>query len=466
MGSKDSSSSERGSRSPGSQTGTTGVVLQGSSGRSKSSDQSVTKVTILGAGGGIGQPLAMLLMLHNDLIQHVAMHDLIDSIEGIGMDVSHIDRRCKITTHLGPEGLPEAVKGAKVIIIPAGLAQKPGMTRDDLFASNAKIVYNIMKVCVHTEPNAMLAIITNPVNSLVPVACEVYYHHLSHESSLRNNPDTKHEETADENQTDGTGARSAGGANPVSPDQPGSPAKHSEHSPAICGPKSICSAAPQKPKFHNSFRRIFGVTTLDVVRASTLTARSALFKSEPNGMFKDPSTIKVPVVGGHAGRTIIPLLTQATPRLDRKKLLEDKATRTTLIESIQQAGIEVLNAKKGRGSATIAMAYSACRFTLSLLRAINGEPNIVECAYVHQPTPMFGDLHYFATPLLLGKEGFTKSLGIPGQPTEGSSNKQQSQNPDGLLPYEQAMLEEGAKELRLSVARGEDFVKERLSSER
>lgn len=58
-------------------------------------------------------------------------------------------------------------------MISAGLARKPGMTRDQLFDVNASIVANLVSHCAQNCPDAHIAIITNPVNSLVPVACEV-----------------------------------------------------------------------------------------------------------------------------------------------------------------------------------------------------------------------------------------------------------------------------------------------------
>lgn len=372
----------------------------------------ITKVAILGAAGGIGQPLALLLMLHSEYIQHLALYDLVH-VRGVGADLSHIDRQCKVTTHLGPDELAECVRNCKVVIIPAGLAQKPGMSRDDLFGSNAKIVYNLARVCAQVAPQAQIALISNPVNSLVPLFCEVYSHLLCGK---------QHQQ------------------------QHQAPAQNDSQQP-VQQQQQAHKSEGRHCAFNDCFRRIYGLTTLDVVRASTLTARSAMFKSEPNGLFKDPAKVQVPVVGGHAGKTIIPLLSQATPKLDRKRLAEDKATTSTLIESIQEAGIEVLNAKKGAGSATLSMAYAACRFTISLLRAQQGEQNIVECAYVRHQQPIVQDLEYFSTPLVLGKDGYAKSLGL-----------------GKVMPFEQQMIDDGARELRSSVAKGEDFAREQLSS--
>jgi len=59
------------------------------------------------------------------------------------------------------------------VVIPAGVPRKPGMTRDDLFNTNASIVKTLVEGCAEFCPDAMIAIISNPVNSTVPIAAEV-----------------------------------------------------------------------------------------------------------------------------------------------------------------------------------------------------------------------------------------------------------------------------------------------------
>merc|ERR1711988_1500883 len=56
---------------------------------------------------------------------------------------------------------------------PAGVPRKPGMTRDDLFNINAGIVKTLVEGCADACPNACILIISNPVNSTVPIASEV-----------------------------------------------------------------------------------------------------------------------------------------------------------------------------------------------------------------------------------------------------------------------------------------------------
>jgi malate dehydrogenase len=89
--------------------------------------------------------------------------------------------------------------------------------------------------------------------------------------------------------------------------------------------------------------RLFGVTTLDVVRSSR-------FLGEIKN--KDPKDIEVTVVGGHSGVTIVPLLSQTSIGKDVKGE-EYKA----LVKRIQFGGDEVVQAKAGTGSATLSMGF-------------------------------------------------------------------------------------------------------------
>lgn len=313
----------------------------------------ISKIAVLGASGGIGQPLSLLLK-SSPVISHLALYD-VANIAGVAADLSHINSNPKVTSHQGIDQLADCVKDSNVIIIPAGVPRKPGMTRDDLFNTNASIVRDLCKVCAEAAPRALLAIISNPVNSTVPIASEVY--------------------------------------------------------------KKVGSYDPN---------RIFGVTTLDVVRASA-------FISELKNL--NPSELQVPVVGGHAGTTIIPLISQAKPPVS---FPHDQLE--PLIKRIQDAGTEVVKAKAGTGSATLSMAYAGARFALSLLRGLKGEPNVVECSYVR--SSVVPGLDYFSTPILLGKNGLEKNLGL-----------------QNLSEYEKKMVDAAKSELQASIKKGEDFVK-------
>eukprot|EP01026_Neomeris_dumetosa_P045208 TRINITY_DN38275_c0_g1_i1.p1 TRINITY_DN38275_c0_g1~~TRINITY_DN38275_c0_g1_i1.p1 ORF type:complete len:195 (-),score=22.64 TRINITY_DN38275_c0_g1_i1:35-619(-) len=128
------------------------------------------KVAVLGASGGIGQPLAALMKM-NPGVSHLALYDIMGTA-GVAADISHINTAAKVTGHTGPEELAECLKGADLVIIPAGVPRKPGMTRQDLFNINAGIVKDLAEACGKNCPGALLNIISPPVTSTVPIVAE------------------------------------------------------------------------------------------------------------------------------------------------------------------------------------------------------------------------------------------------------------------------------------------------------
>ena len=75
---------------------------------------------------------------------------------------------------VGKEQLEAVLVGMDLVIIPAGIPRKPGMTRDDLFNINAGIVRTLCEGVAKCCPDAIVNIISNPVNSTVPIAAEVF----------------------------------------------------------------------------------------------------------------------------------------------------------------------------------------------------------------------------------------------------------------------------------------------------
>merc|ERR1712113_1112349 len=137
--------------------------------------------------------------------------------------------------------LEECLTGCDLVLIPAGMPRKPGMTRDDLFKVNADIAKKIVEACAKFCPEAVLGMIVNPVNSVVPAMAELY---------------------------------KKKGLDPL---------------------------------------KVVGISTLDVVRANK-------FVGEITG--KNPNYINVPVIGGHAGVTIMPVFSQdkEAAKIDKDKI--------------------------------------------------------------------------------------------------------------------------------------------------
>lgn len=317
------------------------------------SSHNLTKVAILGAAGGIGQPLS-LLMKQSSLVSDLALYDVRGS-PGVAADVSHVNTPSTVKGYLPEgEGLEKALDGAQVVLVPAGVPRKPGMTRDDLFNMNASIAADLATAAAKVCPKAHMLIIANPVNSTVPIVGEVFKKHK------------------------------------------------------VFDPK-----------------RLFGVTTLDVVRASAFL--SSLAKSHP----KDT---KVQVIGGHSGVTIVPLLSQ-TPQ--GKSVTGD--AYKALVKRIQFGGDEVVEAKSGAGSATLSMAYAAAVFTESLLKALGGAKGIVEPTFVQSHLYEKEGVEYFASNVELGPEGVSKILPI------GSVSNEEQELIKACLPELKKNIEKGVK---------------------
>uniref|UniRef100_A0A8C2V2X9 Malate dehydrogenase n=1 Tax=Chinchilla lanigera TaxID=34839 RepID=A0A8C2V2X9_CHILA len=111
------------------------------------SAQNNAKVAVLGASGGIGQPLSLLLK-NSPLVSRLTLYDIAHT-PGVAADLSHIETRATVK----------------------------GMTRDDLFNTNATIVATLTAACAQHCPEAMICIIANPVNSTIPITAEVFKKH-------------------------------------------------------------------------------------------------------------------------------------------------------------------------------------------------------------------------------------------------------------------------------------------------
>lgn len=310
------------------------------------------KVSVLGAAGGIGQALSLLLKLDLPENSFLSLYDIAPITPGVAKDLSHIPTSVRVDGYTGDDPTP-ALKGADVVLICAGVARKPGMDRSDLFNINATIIKNLVTNIAETAPQSCICIITNPVNTLVALAAEV----------LKN----------------------AGVYNK---------------------------------------NKLFGITTLDIIRAEDFVAEKKGLPAEH---------VRVNVIGGHSGKTILPVLSQVQGvEFSEQEVIE-------LTERIQNAGTEVVNAKAGGGSATLSMARAASIFGIRLVQALLGRQGIIQSAYVDGGNACSP---FFTQPLLLGKNGIERVL------------------PFGeLSPFEEKTKQEMLSILHADIQKGIDFVK-------
>lgn len=117
---------------------------------------------MLGACGGIGQPLSLLLKM-NPRVHELAMYD-IQYPQGVASDLSHVPSPCAVQG-FGAGQIMEALKDAKIVVCAAGSPRKAGVTREEQFRINSKVVKELAKSCSIMNPHAIYCIVTNPVSS-------------------------------------------------------------------------------------------------------------------------------------------------------------------------------------------------------------------------------------------------------------------------------------------------------------
>merc|ERR1712061_429416 len=274
---------------------------------------------------------------------------------GVAADLSHLEKKADVKGYVMEVGkspidfLEECLTGCDLVLIPAGVPRKPGMTRDDLFGTNADIAKELVEACAKFCPTAILGMIVNPVNSVVPAMAELY---------------------------------KKKGLDPM---------------------------------------KIVGITTLDVVRANK-------FVGEITG--KNPNFINVPVIGGHAGVTIMPVFSQ-----DRVAKTIDADKIPDLDKHVQDAGTDVVNAKGGKGSATLSMAYAGARLGKAVLAGLTGRRR-VECVYCKSEIT---DLPYFTQKVVFGEGGIVKVLPL------GELNEYETKRLDEAKAQLKTEIETGLK---------------------
>ncbi|KAL6449852.1 MDH1 Malate dehydrogenase [Candida maltosa Xu316] len=330
----------------------------------------MVKVTVAGAAGGIGQPLSLLLKL-NPNVTELALFDIVNA-KGVAADLSHINTPAVVKGYQPKD--KSALTGTDLVIIPAGVPRKPGMTRADLFNINASIIRDLVANIGRVAPNAAILIISNPVNATVPIAAEVL--------------------------------KKLGVFNP---------------------------------------KKLFGVTTLDSVRAETFLGD--LTNTDPTKLKG-----KISVIGGHSGDTIVPLIHYDTG----VGLLKD-SEYGDFVHRVQFGGDEVVKAKNGAGSATLSMAYAGYRFAEYVISTVTGGATpagrVPDSSYIYLPGIPGGKefsekyldgVDFFSVPVVIS-QGEIKSFINPFEQLT-------------VTDQEKKLVEVALKGLKGSITQGTEFV--------
>jgi malate dehydrogenase len=122
------------------------------------------KVTVVG-GGNVGASCAMNLAFKE--LADVVLVDLAEGIpQGKGLDMLQSGPIEGYDVHITGANDYEATANSDVVVITAGLARKPGMSRDDLLLANYEVVKSVTEKVAATSPNAILVLVTNPLDAM------------------------------------------------------------------------------------------------------------------------------------------------------------------------------------------------------------------------------------------------------------------------------------------------------------
>jgi malate dehydrogenase len=132
----------------------------------------VNTITVVGAGN-VGATTAQRVA-EKELSRRVVLVDIVEGVpQGKGLDqwqtapIEGFDSRV-----IGTNGYEETA-GSEIVIITAGIARKPGMSRDDLMNTNAGIVKTVSEQVAKTSPNAIVIVVSNPLDVMCYVAKKV-----------------------------------------------------------------------------------------------------------------------------------------------------------------------------------------------------------------------------------------------------------------------------------------------------
>ncbi|XP_053975893.1 malate dehydrogenase, mitochondrial-like [Hylaeus volcanicus] len=283
------------------------------------------KVAVLGAASKTGRCLSLFLK-QSPLIDELAIYDN-ECTYGLALDLNYIDTGCKVSTCNPSEScLKQTLEGAKIVMIVGDRTIGKELNPCEILKCNADTLSDLLPNVIRFCPQALVAVAMNPINSLIPLAMEMY--------------------------------KTAG---------------------------------------VYEYSRVFGVISLDCLRANT-------FAAEAIGI--EPECVTVPVIGGSCSKTCIPIFSQAKPC---NKISLDEARRLT--NAVRTTDEEIAKANKDKDTPSFAMAFGAARFCVSLCKALRHQRGVVECAYAR--SCVIPEITYLAAPLELGPDGIQRHLGIP-----------------------------------------------------
>lgn len=127
------------------------------------------KVTIIGVGN-VGSTLAYTLA-HKGICSKIVLKDIRENIvKAMALDISQSANAAKSHTIVTAAKDGSDLKGSDLVVITAGIPRKPGMSRDDLLLTNAKIMSSVIEDIKIYAPNSIIIVVSNPLDAMVYTA--------------------------------------------------------------------------------------------------------------------------------------------------------------------------------------------------------------------------------------------------------------------------------------------------------
>jgi malate dehydrogenase len=129
-----------------------------------------TKITVVGAGN-VGATTAQRLAERD--YADVVLVDIVEGLpQGKALDMNQAGPVVGYEPHITGTNTYEETAGSSICVITSGIARKPGMSRDDLLATNKQIVGDVTKELVKHSPDSIIIVVTNPLDAMCTVAYE------------------------------------------------------------------------------------------------------------------------------------------------------------------------------------------------------------------------------------------------------------------------------------------------------
>lgn len=126
------------------------------------------KITVIGAGN-VGESVAAYASAEE--LGDIVLVDILEGIpQGKGLDMFEASPVLGVDTHVVGTNDYEVTRGSDVIIVTAGIARKPGMSRDDLLSTNVKTVGDVAEKAAKVSPDAIMIVVSNPLDAMVYTA--------------------------------------------------------------------------------------------------------------------------------------------------------------------------------------------------------------------------------------------------------------------------------------------------------